>query len=465
MGSPNTKAMVGLALRTASIGTVVGIVVVCYHFALVGVFRLVVLKGVGLHYSPPTLRGATVGATMARPWLLPLVVGVGGLLAGGGAWLMHTDKVRYHGADQAIDAYHYDPKGIGWRDALGGFVNSLATLGFGGSGGPEGPISAMAGWVAAVFSRLLSLDDDEARVLLGVAVGIGIGTIFGAPLAGVLLSGELFYLQGLGTPPLLQGAVAATFSYFIYGSIVGFGPVFPHVAGIDVSGAMMVWAVVLGLFSGSAGAAYAWSLRVTGKVLHVRRFQPLVALAGGVVVGAIGIEIPAILGTGTRWSGVVLSRLTLLSLPLWLVLLLPIARIVGTALTVESGANAGLFGPALLIGAFTGAALWRVGEALNLPGIPWLPVAFVVVGMASCLGSVGRIPIAALVLAVEMTGVPSAIPVALVAVVVASLVTRLLRQRLFQAQLEYQSYGDVRRRSLMRRAAVVEESTDEGNVP
>ena len=67
-------------------------------------------------------------------------------------------------------------------------------------------------------------------------------------------------------------------------------------------------------------------------------------------------------------------------------LVLPIAKIVATSLSIGTGGSGGLFGPGIVIGAFLGAAVWRLGELCGLPGVPDGPGIFVVVGMMACFG-------------------------------------------------------------------------------
>ncbi len=83
------------------------------------------------------------------------------------------------------------------------------------------------------------------------------------------------------------------------------------------------------------------------------------------------------------------DRGSLLQIPLWIVIVLPIAKIVATSLSIGTGGSGGLFGPGIVIGAFLGAAVWRLGELCGLPGVPDGPGIFVVVGTTWCFGRLG----------------------------------------------------------------------------
>ena len=91
---------------------------------------------------------------------------------------------------------------------------------------------------------------------------------------------------------------------------------------------------------------------------------------GGLLVGLLGLLIPQILSSGYGWAQLAADRESLLHIPLWIVLVLPIAKIVATSLSIGTGGSGGLFGPGIVIGGFQGAAVWRLGELCGLPGVP-----------------------------------------------------------------------------------------------
>jgi len=91
---------------------------------------------------------------------------------------------------------------------------------------------------------------------------------------------------------------------------------------------------------------------------------------GGLLVGLLGLLIPQILGSGYGWAQLAADRESLLHIPLWIVLVLPIAKIVATSLSIGTGGSGGLFGPGIVIGGFLGAAVWRLASCADCPGCP-----------------------------------------------------------------------------------------------
>jgi CIC family chloride channel protein len=155
---------------------------------------------------------------------------------------------------------------------------------------------------------------------------------------------------------------------------------------------------------------------------------------GGLLVGLLGLAIPQILSSGYGWVQLATTKTGLLTIPLWIVLILPIAKIVATSLSIGTGGSGGIFGPGIVIGAFVGAAVWRLGDMFHLPGVPNSPGIFVVVGMMACFGSVAHAPLAILIMVAEMTGSFSVVPGAIIAVGIASLLMHHTKVSIYRSQ-------------------------------
>jgi CIC family chloride channel protein len=111
----------------------------------------------------------------------------------------------------------------------------------------------------------------------------------------------------------------------------------------------------------------------------------------------------------------------LLSLPLWVIVLLPFAKILTTGLSIGSGGSGGIFGPGMVIGGMTGALLWRLCYHV-LPGLPATPGPFVIVGMMALFGGIAHAPLAVMLMVAEMTGNLSLLAPAMIAVSLSSLI-------------------------------------------
>jgi H+/Cl- antiporter ClcA len=328
-----------------------------------------------------------------------------------------------HGTDAAIAAYHHGPRGIRGRIPLIKMIASAITIGSGGSGGREGPTAQISAGFGSYLGRLLDLDARDARIAVAIGMAAGIGAIFRAPLGGAVLGGELLYRDDVESEVLVPSFIATIIAFTIFGAVEGFTPIFGAQAKFGFSNpAQLAWYAVIGLACGAVGLLYInnfYGLTDRFSAWRIpRTWKPAIA---GVVVGCIGILIPGVLGTGYGFVQAGLDRQALLSIPLWMILILPFAKILATSLSIGSGGSGGIFGPGMVIGGMLGAAIWRLLEPIA-PAIPLEPGPFVIVAMMALFGSVAHAPLAVMLMVAEMTGNLSMLAPAMVAVGVATFV-------------------------------------------
>ena len=420
-----------------TIGIIAGLGAVVFYLALkyTGDFLLGYLAG--YHVPRPVGEGGSRGsAGFVRPWAIPLVTTVGALLSA----LIVTKfapEATGHGTDEAIEAVHTDPRAIRFRVVLVKMVASALTIGSGGSAGREGPTAQISAGFSSLLTRRLNLSDEDGRIAVALGIGAGIGAIFAAPLGGAVLAASITYRDDFDYRCLLPGFITAGTAYAVLGSFLGFDPLFGYIdAEYRFERAWpLLWFVVIGLGAAAIGYLYA---RVFHTAVALTRRLPggpvLKPAVGGLAVGLLGLLIPQILSSGYGWAQLAADRTSLMSIPLWIVIVLPIAKIVATSLSIGTGGSGGLFGPGIVIGAFVGAAIWRLGELTGLPGVPDGPGVFVVVGMMACFGSVARAPLAIMIMVAEMTGSFSVVPGAILAVGIASMLMSRTNVTIYEAQ-------------------------------
>ena len=198
--------------------------------------------------------------------------------------------------------------------------------------------------------------------------------------------------------------------------------------------ARLPWFALIGVLGGLIGLLYAKSFYgiadLFGRMDRPRWIKPAI---GGVIVGLIALAIPEVLGTGYGWIQQGLGR-QLLTLPLWIVLILPFARILATGLSIGSGGSGGIFGPGLVIGAFIGASVWRLFEPV-VPSMGHNPAPYVIIGMMCCFGGISRAPLAVMLMVAEMTGSLSILGPAMIAVGLAWFIVRRSDDTIYRSQL------------------------------
>ncbi len=388
-------------------------------------------------YRPPTPfnEGLRVASShFSRPWAIPLVVG-GGALFGALLVSWFAPDASGHGTDAAIAAVHHNPRGIRLRTVAVKIVASALTIGSGGSGGREGPTGQISAGFGSFLARLLDLSPSDARVAVASGVGSGIGAIFGAPLGGALLAAEIMYRDDFEVEALLPSFIASVVGYGIFGSWQGFGPLFGYVGGYHLTNAAQLgWFGLLGVLAGLVGLAYSSTFYGLEGVMARLPLPSWVRVSlAGVAVGLLGLLVPETLGTGYGWIQQAFTA-SVLSLPLWIVLLLPFVRILATTLSIGSGGSGGIFGPGMVIGAFVGAGLWRLVDG-HFAGVPSSPAPFVIVGMMACFGSIARAPLSMMLMVAEMTGTLTMAVPGMMAVGIATLVVRRGDHTIYRSQL------------------------------
>ncbi len=363
--------------------------------------------GLGAGYFPPLPGGfqSNFGYTLfiEKPWMLPLITGLGGLLVG----LITTrfsPESEGNGTDAVIDAYHHKSGNIRARVPLVKGIASSITIGSGGSGGTEGPAGQIAAGFGSLIGKLFKLDEDEKRIAVAAGLGAGIGSIFKIPLGGAVFSAEVFYRRDFEVRALIPGLVASVTGYTVFGFVFGWHPLFTiplDLVKYTNPISLLLYALV-GLISAGVSIGYVKTFyTISDYFSKIRIPKYLKPAIGGVLVGMIGIVFPQILGTSYGWLQIAINKDTIL--PLGIIGAIVIFKILATSLTLGSGGSAGVFGPSMVIGGFLGAF---IGTAFHLLGLfTWVDVSSVIiVSMVSFFGATAKTPISSIIMGSELTG-------------------------------------------------------------
>jgi CIC family chloride channel protein len=366
--------------------------------------------GEGLH---------TVDGDSPRLWILPFIPTAGALLAG---WVSRwAPEIRGGGGDAMIESFHHRHGRIRRRVMLLKSIASIATLGFGGAGGREGPTMQIGGAVGTWVAGLLPTTERERRVLMIAGVAAGLSAVFRTPLGAALLAIEVLYRDDFESEALIPAVLASVVAYSLSATFLSTKPMFgtlPHFAfewehlPIYAVAAVLV-AAAAAAFVGLLRAVHAASKRLPGPewarpafgglalgvlalgaYLVVPRWlgvppEHVAVLGGGYGASQIAITGDAALGAGATAAGVLIVCALL--------------RGLATSLTIGTGGSAGDFAPSLAIGALVGGAIGHAASAwFDVKGLS--PGAFALVGMATFYGGIAKTPLAATVMICEMAG-------------------------------------------------------------
>lgn len=370
-------------------------------------------------------------------WWVPVATTLGGLVAGVLIYWL-APETEGHGTDAALSAFHGGGGRMRTRVPFVKAVVSAITIGSGGSGGREGPTAQIASGAGAILAGWLKLSDEERRTIVLIGMAAGLSAIFKSPLGTAIFAVEILYSRmAFEGGALIYTLISAAVAYAITGIFSGFTPLFllPE-SGHALDPANLIWFALLGIIAGGFGVllpAVFYRVRDAFRALKIpNHFKPAI---GGLAVGLIGIAVPPIIGGGYGYMQFVLQGGT--GLLLWVLLLFAVGKIVTLSLTVGSGGAGGLFGPTLYVGAMLGAAFAALLQVFNLSvDSSWLAV----VGMAAVFAGAARVPIASMVMVIEMTGgfqliMPTMIAVALAFIVQMALSRRARYPTLYEAQV------------------------------
>ena len=321
-------------------------------------------------------------------------------------------------------------------DLPGILIAAVASIGLGAVIGPEAPLIALGGGVAALAVRLLKRDADARTVEMAAAAGsfAAISALLGSPLLGAFL---LMEAAGLGGPMLgvvmLPGLLAAGVGALVFtgmDSWTGLAPQTLTIPGLPPPGtptfAEIGWALAIGVAAAvlgrliRRGARYLQGLVVPRALL----LTPVVGLAvAGLAIAyaeATGKSTQDVLFSGQEEIGPVVTQSAHYTVAALCLLLLLKSLAYGASLSAFRG---GPIFPAIFLGAVGGIAL------SHLPGLQLVPG--IAMGIGALTDAMLTLPLTSVLLATLLLGKGgiTAMPLVIVAVVVCHVVSARLTPR------------------------------------
>lgn len=419
------------------LGIVAGLSSLTFYFAIRGVEYFLLESVIGLTVPRPLGEGGSLIFQFhaTRYYLIPFVVAAGGAISGLLVYSL-APEAEGHGTDAAISAYHYREGKVRWRVIPIKLIASAFTIGSGGSAGREGPTAQLSAGIGSMIADLMGLTPEDRRRAVAVGIGAGIGTIFKTPIGGAILAAEILYKRDLEPDVIFPALVASAVGYSIFGSIVGFTPIFGNYTGSFDPIRLPLYAI-LGLIAGLMGLFYIKTFYGVHDTFKRVRLSPyLKPVIGGLLTGTIALLAPEVMATGYGWINLLeyekFTEFYSLLPVLYLLVLLPFIKVLATSLTIGSGGSGGVFAPGMFIGAFVGGDVGLLFHFL-FPQLVPLIAPFVIIGMVSMFGGAAKAPLSVLIMVTEMTGSLQLLPGAMIAVAISYLVTG--NQSIYRSQV------------------------------
>jgi len=377
-----------------------------------------------------------VAELAAEPGVAPLTIlllpAVGGLLVAPITWF-GAREAQGHGVPEVMGAIARRGGVIRPRVGVLKALASVLTIGTGGSVGWEGPIIQIGSSFGSTLGQLGRVARRQMRVLVACGAAAGIAVAFKAPIAGVLFSVEIF-LGDLAVTMFAPVVVAAVVGTGVAHAHEGHRPVL-DLASLDLH-VQTEWELfafaALGLICAVGAVFYTRVLYFFEDFVGSSKVHPLARPAlGGLVLGAIGLAFPQVLGVGYTTIEATLAG----SFTLQILCALFFVKLVATCITLGSGGSGGIFGPSLVLGSVMGAGF---GEILGqtFPGAVGPPGLYAVVGMAALVAGATHAPLSAMLIIFEMTQDYSLILPLMVACILGTITARgLYRDSIYTLKL------------------------------
>lgn len=368
----------------------------------------------------------------STPWYWKIgIPALGGLIVGPLIYKF-APEAKGHGVPEVMQAIILRNGTIRPRVALVKAIASAITIGTGGSVGREGPIIQIGSSMGSTFGQIFRVAPNMMKTFVGCGAAAGIAAAFNAPVAGALFALEIIlmdYAVRNFSPIVISSVMATVISHTFEGDFAAFQvPTYQIVSNYEVG-----FYMILGLISGLISWMFIKVLYFSEDLWDekIKLPQYIKPFFGGIMVGAMAIYFPEVLGIGYETMDMALK-----SNAVWYIaIILIFLKIIATSITLGSGGSGGVFAPSLFMGAMAGAAF---GALLNylFPDLTAQPGAYALVAMGGLVAGTTRAPITAIIIVFELTKQTSIIlPLMITCTISVLISTRFSRESIYTLKL------------------------------
>ena len=319
------------------------------------------------------------------------------------------------------------------RELPGVILAALTTLSLGAVLGPEAPLIAIGGGLAALTVHLVKKDAPPMAVTIIASAGsfAAISTLLGSPLLGAFLIMEAAGVSGVtlslvALPGLLASGIGALIFVGLdaWTGLGTFSLALPSVPpAVDPTVATLAWALVIGLGLRPVG----WLIRSLGLSLRplVHRSRVPVTPGFGLLIGLTAMAYQLL--SGHSFTEVLFSGQDAMpdlvahaaDYTVGVLILLVVCKALAYGLSLSAFRGGPVF-PSMFIGAAIGIAM------SGLPGMSLAPA--IAMGIGAMCATMLRLPLTSALLAILLLGSDgvSVTPQVVVAVAVAFVITNVL---------------------------------------
>ncbi|MDN5346662.1 MAG: chloride channel protein family [Clostridia bacterium] len=395
-----------------------------------GLFAYVFRQMIALAQSLFFGQGERLAVWLGSAWVI-IVPALGGLIVGPLVYFF-AREAKGHGVPEVMESVAFKGGRIRMRVILIKAIASATCIGSGGSVGREGPIIQMGSAIGSAVGQLLKVSERMLKTMVGCGAAAGIAATFNTPMAGVIFAQEVilgeFTASNFGL--LVLSSVTAS---IVSRSLLGDYPAFIVPAYQLHHPVEMIFYIILGLVAGVVGVAFTKLLYAAEDFFDgLQKLPPYFKpVLGGVAIGLIGWRLPQVFGVGYETVDLALTG----KLTLGLLVVLLVAKLVATSLTLGSGGSGGIFAPSLFMGSMLGGTVGTLVHSLY-PTFTAASGAYALVGMGAMVAASTQAPIQAILIVFEMTrDYRIILPLMTACVVSAILARRLSKESIYTMKL------------------------------
>lgn len=385
--------------------------------ALVAGLRWLVdlLHTVGFNLSEGRTLSTGIGVDPLRILLVPVI---GGLVIGLSAIIMR--RLRPKEIVDPIEANALHGGTMSLFDSLRLLVATITSNASGASLGMEAGYTQMGSGILAKVGQYFRLRRNDQRIFVGAGSAAAIAAAFNAPFAGAFYCFELI-LGTYSVRALAPVAAAALAGTFAQRALIDPEPIFSVEQFFHFNLKVYFVFAMLGVFAAAfsvlAMQSVTWAERALRRLPLPQWLRPAI---GGLLLSAIAIVIPQVLGSGHGAIQLMFDRNV--TLKTFLILLL--AKLVASAFSLGSGFRGGMFSSSLFLGCLFGGTFAGIAT-LMVPSLSDMQSALMMVGMGAVAAAVIGAPLTMVFLVLEGTGSFAMMVAVMVGVVISSTIVRL----------------------------------------
>jgi H+/Cl- antiporter ClcA len=404
--SETTSQPVAPDANTQEVGAKLGLRHILFIALVVGLFSVIWLVA----YSNLNSLIWDNDFVAANRWTIPVGALFFSLLVGLVGKYLHAPNVIEGGVIEPLLAGDT----TGYKSFWGTLLSSFFSLFSGASVGPEGPIGFLAVYISEWLSVKLKLARDAILPASLAGMSSAYNGIVGNPMFATLFATETSGGRG-GLALVATNLAAGAVGYLLFAllNVPPFADFLDVGDSVDLSLALVLWAILLGILGAMLAVYTGVAMRVIGQLMDVFKDRIIArALAAGAIIGAVCYFIPDLMFSGEAQIHAIMANPAQVGVAMLLAMAL--LKPLLLALSFKGGYLGGPIFPSLFA-----AVMLALAISVLAPTVPLaLLVACASVGVVTL---VLKAPLTSILLVTVMTGADANLMGLIVVATVASM--------------------------------------------